>query len=106
MRIVKTSHRTSSRNGSSRGRASSAALPTGRFLAIVVLPINHLLLLVGEKDLLGLFTSQSGPSHVRIREITDLETGAAKVGFLKVRPHEINFAEEQSEYHIPKDRRQ
>jgi hypothetical protein len=71
-------------------------LSTGRLLPLALLPVNHPLLLVREKDLLALFVSQFCPSHIRIREIANLEARAAKVGVSQVRPHKIDFAEKRS----------
>src|SRR5262249_24520153 len=74
----------------------SIALCTGRLILITLLPVNHILLLVREVDLLALLTGQFCPAHIRIREVARLKTGAAKVGISQIRPHEIDFAENRS----------
>src|SRR5882724_5788936 len=66
---------------------------TRRFIPIALLPVNHTSLLVTEGELLPLLTSQFCPTHIRIREIALLETGAAKFGVSQVRPHEFDFSE-------------
>jgi len=72
------------------------ALSTRRLIPIALLPVNYISLLVGEGELLPLLPGQFCPTHIRIREIARLKTGAAKVGISQVRPHEIDFAENRS----------
>ena len=66
---------------------------TWGLLPIALLPVNHRLLLDGERQFRAMFTSQFCPLHVRIGEIARLKIGLAKVGISQVRPHEIDRAE-------------